>query len=122
HHDDLGHRLRALHGTKDIDPVLRAHAQIRDEHVVRTGRTSVTTFLAALGLVDLEAGTAKHHGERCAHIALVVDDEEFGHRAPYTAPTGSSEARPWSVLISFAPSFGGASCREPHPESTRECG
>jgi hypothetical protein len=79
HHDDLGHRLRALHGAEHVDAVLRAHAQIGDEDVVRARGSALGAFLAALRFVDLEASSAKHHRERGAHVALVVDDEELGH-------------------------------------------
>jgi hypothetical protein len=79
HHDDLGHRLRFLDRTEHLDAVVLTHAQIGDDDVVGARAAHLSPLRAVSRLVDLVAAASQHHGERGAHVALVVDDENFSH-------------------------------------------
>ena len=79
HHDDLRQRLHLFDRAQHVDAVVRAHAQI-GEHQVKCARSAHFHALIAVGgLVDLIAGAPQHHRERRAHVALIVDNDNFGH-------------------------------------------
>ncbi len=73
--------MRLLHGLEDADTVELPHPQIGEDDVVGTAGAEVGALIAIAGLVDLVARAAQHHGQRRAHVALVIDDENLRHQS-----------------------------------------
>jgi len=71
--------MRVLRRPKDVDAVLRTHAQVRQHDIVGAGRAALAALLPVYCFVDFVAGPSQHHRKRCAHVALVVDDENLRH-------------------------------------------
>ncbi len=81
HHDDLGGGVRLLDRAQHADAVELPHPQVGEDHVVGALGAHVGALRAVAGLVHLVAGAAQHHRQGGAHVALIIDDQDLGHRS-----------------------------------------
>ena len=70
--------------TENVDTRHVSHPQIGDHQIVGLLPHRVIRVLAVLGLCHVVSTSPEHHGQRDAHIFLVVDDEYSTHvRSPF---------------------------------------